>query len=362
MWNSSAIDRRSFVKAAGLAFLTTLQPRALMALDRADAVFASGMRTANGSYAVATVSERGDIIDQVTLPARAHGVAFSRATGKAVAFARRPGTYAMIFDPRGKKEPIVITAAEGRHFYGHGAFSPDGQLLYASENAFDANRGMIGLYDATGRFERIGEFETHGVGPHDMTVSDEGRMLIVANGGIETHPDFGRTKLNLSNMQPSLTLIDAATGALIEKHILPSQWAQLSTRHVDLGDSGRIWFACQYEGHRNDLPPLVGSFAKGEDLRFIDLPEETTRRLANYVGAIAINRTEGLVGVTSPKGGASVTIDAKSGRVLREEVVPDAAGIAAAKTGFAVSTYDGGFLSTRSDVAWDQHIVRIAAV
>jgi hypothetical protein len=195
-----------------------------------------------------------------------------------------------------------------------------------------------------------------------MTVSDDGRMLIVANGGIETHPDFGRTKLNLSNMQPSLTLIDAATGALIEKHVLPSQWAQLSTRHVDLDDSGRIWFACQYEGHRNDLPPLVGSFAKGEDLRFIDLPEETTRRLANYVGAIAINRTEGLVGVTSPKGGASVTIDAKSGRVLREEIVPDAAGIAAAKTGFAVSSYDGGFLSTRSDVAWDQHIVRIAAV
>jgi len=362
MWNSSAIDRRSFVKAAGLTFLAALQPRALMALERADAVYASGLRTADGSYAIATVSERGEIIDQVALPARAHGMAFSRATGKTVAFARRPGTYAMIFDPRGKNEPITIAAAEGRHFYGHGAFSPDGRLLYASENAFDANRGVIGLYDATGRFDRIDEFETYGVGPHDMTVSDDGRMLIIANGGIETHPDFGRTKLNLFNMQPSLTLIDAATGSLIEKRSLPSQWAQLSTRHVDVDDSGRIWFACQYEGHRNDLPPLVGSFAKGEDLRFVDLPDETTRRLANYVGAIAINRADGLVGITSPKGGASVTIDAKSGHVLREAVVPDAAGIAAAKTGFAVSSYDGGFLSTRSDVAWDQHIVRIAAV
>jgi hypothetical protein len=64
-------------------------------------------------------------------------------------------------------------------------------------------------------------------------------------------------------MQPSLTLIDAASGALIEKHALPAQWAQVSTRHVDMDDSGRIWFACQYEGHRNDLPPLVGSFAQG---------------------------------------------------------------------------------------------------
>jgi len=359
MMPSAAIDRRNFVKAAGLGFLAALAPRSLMALERADAVYASGIRAADGSFAIATVTERGEIVDQVALPARAHGMAFSASTGKTVAFARRPGTYAMIFDPWNKSEPVVINSREDRHFYGHGAFSPDGRLLYASENDFDGNRGMIGLYDATDRFARIGEFETYGIGPHDMTVSEDGRLLIVANGGIETHPDFGRTKLNLGEMQPSLALIDAATGALVEKHVLPAEWAELSTRHVDLDGEGRIWFACQYEGHRKDLPPLVGHFAKGEDLSFIDLPEETTRRLANYVGAIAVNRSEGLVGITSPKGGASVTLDAKSGKVLAETVVPDAAGIAPARSGFAVSSYDGDFLSTRSDVAWDQHIVRI---
>ncbi|MBB3645260.1 hypothetical protein FHX14_001430 [Rhizobium sp. BK619] len=356
---TTAIDRRGFVKAAGLGFLASLAPKSLMALERADAVYASGIRAADGSFAVATVTERGEIIDQVKLPARAHGMAFSTASGRTVAFARRPGTYAMIFDPWHKSEPIVISAREDRHFYGHGAFSPDGRLLYASENDFDGNRGMIGIYDASNRFTRIGEFETYGIGPHDMTVSDDGRLLIVANGGIETHPDFGRTKLNLGEMQPSLTLIDAATGALIEKHLLPAQWAELSTRHVDLDDKGRIWFACQYEGHRKDLPPLVGHFAKGEEPSFIDLPEQTTRGLANYVGAIAVNRSEGIVGITSPKGGASVTLDARTGKVLAETVIPDAAGIAPAKSGFAVSSYDGDFLSTRSDVAWDQHIVRI---
>ncbi|MGO6815596.1 DUF1513 domain-containing protein [Rhizobium leguminosarum] len=359
MMRSAAIDRRNFVKAAGLGFLAALAPRSLMALERTDAVYASGIRAADGSFAVATVTERGEIVDQVALPARAHGMAFSASTGKTVAFARRPGTYAMIFDPWNKSEPIVINSREDRHFYGHGAFSPDGRLLYASENDFDGNRGMIGLYDATNRFTRIGEFETYGIGPHDMTVSDDGRLLIVANGGIETHPDFGRTKLNLGEMQPSLALIDAATGALVEKHVLPAEWAELSTRHVDLDGVGRIWFACQYEGHRKDLPPLVGHFAKGEDLSFIDLPEETTRRLANYVGAIAVNRSEGLVGITSPKGGASVTIDARTGKMLAETSLPDAAGIAPARSGFAVSSYDGDFLSTRSDVAWDQHIVRI---
>lgn len=105
MCRSGQIDRRAFVEAAGLGFLAALQPRGLLALERADAVYASGIRTAKGSFAVATVTERGEIVDQVELPARAHGMAFSPVTGKTVAFARRPGTFAMIFDPRNKAEP-----------------------------------------------------------------------------------------------------------------------------------------------------------------------------------------------------------------------------------------------------------------
>ncbi len=356
---SALIDRRSFMKAAGIGFLACLRPGALMALERADAVFASGIRAADGSFAVATVTERGEIVDRVALPARAHGMAFSKVTGHTVAFARRPGTYAMIFDPFGKGEPVVITSPAGRHFYGHGTFSPDGRLLYASENDFDNNRGVIGLYDARNGFARIGEYHTFGTGPHDMTVSDDGRLIVVANGGIETHPEFGRTKLNLDHMEPSLVLIDAATGALVEKHGLPPEYAQVSTRHVDIDAAGRIWFACQYEGPRNTLPPLVGHFSKGEDLAFVTLPDETTRALGNYVGAIAVNRPENLVGITSPVNGTAVTLDARTGTVLKVASIDNAAGIAPKPHGFAVSSYDGTFDGTGSDVAWDQHIVRI---
>jgi hypothetical protein len=283
-------------------------------------------------------------------------MAFSRETNHLVAFARRPGTFALIIDRSGKAEPMTIAAAEDRHFFGHGCFSPDGKLLYASENDFEAGRGVIGLYDARENYRRIGEYSTYGIGTHDLSVSDDGTLLIAANGGIETHPDFGRTKLNLDHMEPSLALIDAATGALVERHALPEKLRQLSTRHIDLDEKGRIWFACQYEGPRNDLPPLVGHFGKGEDLTFLSLPEETTIRLANYVGAIAVNRREGLVGLTSPNGGRFVVFEAQTGRVLRDEGVADAAGIAAAPRGFAVSSYDGRFSGHRENLAWDQHI------
>ena len=359
IWRGEPIDRRSFLKAAGIAFTATLSPGSLMALKRADAVYASGYRAPDGSFGIATVSERGEIIDRSPLPARSHGMAFSAATGRLVAFARRPGTFAMIFDSTRQAEPLMITSPEGRHFYGHGHFSPDGRLLYASENDFDGNRGMIGIYDGRQNFQRVGEFEAHGIGTHDMTVSEDGKLLVIANGGIETHPDFGRTKLNLDRMQPSLVLLDARTGALIQRHSLPPALSQLSTRHLDIGDNGRVWFACQWEGARNELPPLAGWFAKGEELTFAGLPEETVLLLGNYVGAIAVNRRDGLVGLTSPVSGAAVTLDAKTGAVIRQETIRDAAGVAPAPGGIAVSSYDGQFNGTRSPVAWDQHIVRL---
>lgn len=352
------LDRRSFTKMAGAAWAATLSPSSLFALERSDAVFASGFMARDGSFGLATLAEDGTVIERVRLPARSHGMAHCAATGHAAAFARRPGTFALLFDTRRRTEPTVIHAGADRHFFGHGCFSPDGRLLYASENDFQANRGVIGLYDATDRYRRIGEFDSYGIGTHDMTVSDDGRTLVVANGGIETHPDFGRTKLNLDHMEPSLALIEAATGALVQRHALPPALRQLSTRHVDIDSKGRVWFACQYEGRRDDLPPLAGHFSAGEDIRFLDLPAETTALLANYVGAIAVNRARGLVGLTSPKGGVAVTIDAESGRILREEAIADAAGIAPSPDGFAISSYDGQFKGARGDLTWDQHIVR----
>jgi uncharacterized protein len=354
------IDRRTFIKAAGVPFLAGLAPRSLYALERADAVFASAFRARDGSYGVATVTEAGEIVERMPLPARAHGMATSHATGITVAFARRPGTFFMAFDPARKREPIVMHTPENRHFYGHGQFSPDGSILYASENDFDQNRGVIGLYDARDGFRRIGEYNARGIGTHDMTISDDGKMIIIANGGIETHPDFGRTKLNLDAMEPSLVLLDAATGRLIQKHGLAKNLSQLSTRHVDLGRDGRIWFACQYEGPRNALPPLIGHFSKGDDLTFIDLPDETTARLANYVGAIAVNRRDAVIGVTSPNGNVAVTLDEKTGKVLRETTLSEAAGVAAAAEGVVTSSYSGRFGTATSAVAWDQHIVRLA--
>ena len=356
---SRLIDRRSFMRAAGSLFAASLAPQQLFALERADAVFASAYIDEAGRFGLATITDGGTIVDRSPLPGRAHGLAYDPVFNRIAAFARRPGTFAVIFDRTRTNAPTIIHSPAGRHFYGHGTFSRDGRLLYANENDFDNARGVIGIYDATAVFARIGEYSTFGVGPHDLSVSLDGKVLIAANGGIETHPDFGRTKLNLDRMEPSLALIDASNGALIEKHALPANLNQLSTRHIDLADDGSIWFACQFEGPRDALPPLIGKFSQGEALRFIDLPDEAARGLANYVGAIAVNRAEGIVAATSPRGGTYVVLDGTTGKLIRTVALKGASGIAAGPHGFGVGTEGGLFAGHQSPLNWDQHAVRI---
>ena len=234
------IDRRAFMRAAGIGFAAALAPRGLAAAAETEAVFATAFQRRDGSYGAAILTEQGKLVHSVVLPERGHDVAFDAVTRRSVIFARQPGTFALVFDPQGKHAPLTIDSIEGRHFYGHGVFSPDGGLLYATENDFDNAAGMVGVYDARDDFRRVGEFPTYGVGPHELILLGDGRTLAVANGGIETHPDFGRAKLNISSMKPSFVFIDRLTGNLLEKHELPSELHKLSIRHMDIDGNGTV--------------------------------------------------------------------------------------------------------------------------
>src|SRR5690606_10593254 len=115
-----------------------------------------------------------------------------------------------------------------------------------------------GIFDVAGGYRRVGEFDTHGAGPHEMLLSADGTMLVVANGGIETHPDFGRAELNLQTMDPSLVFIDVRDGSLVGQLKLASELHQLSIRHLGFDSKGRVWFGCQFRGAPETRPQLVG--------------------------------------------------------------------------------------------------------
>jgi hypothetical protein len=358
------IDRRDFLRAAGVTFLSSLAPSALAETLTSDAVFATAYQRRDGAYGAAILSEAGRVLHTVDLPDRGHDITFDQVSGRSVVFARQPGTFFVVFDPAEKTPPVTIESVPGRHFFGHGVFSPDGRLLYATENDFDNAAGMVGVYDATGGFARVGEFPTHGVGPHELLLLGDGRTIAVANGGIETHPDFGRAKLNLSTMKPSFVLVDRLTGDLLEKHELPAELHQLSIRHMATDAAGTVWFGCQHEGPATQRPALVGRARRGRELDLLDMEPGVLAGFRNYIGSVAANPAAGTIAVTSPQGNVYAVIEAATGKVIAAERLIEVCGIAPDHEGYMVTTgtgrIDGQERSVEAeDFVWDNHVLRI---
>src|SRR3546814_11455586 len=82
--------------------------------------------------------------------------------------------FALAFDPLSPEPARRFDAAEGRHFYGHGVFSPDGRWLFACENDYDNARGCIGVYDAAAGYRRESELEAHAIGPNETSEERRG--------------------------------------------------------------------------------------------------------------------------------------------------------------------------------------------
>ena len=192
------MQRRAFL--ATLA--ASLTPRLTWADVGAPAFLAAGKR--GEDFFLHGLTTSGDSLFQLPLPGRGHAAAAHPTRAEAVAFARRPGTFALVIDCVSGTVKARLTPPEGRQFNGHGVFSADGAVLMTSEVVAEGSAGRIGLWETDG-WQRIGEVDSGGLGPHDMKLLPDGR-LVVANGGIKTDPG-DRTKLNLATMRPNLALL-----------------------------------------------------------------------------------------------------------------------------------------------------------
>tara|TARA_R110002020_G_scaffold11340_18_gene42778 strand:+ start:2043 stop:3134 length:1092 start_codon:yes stop_codon:yes gene_type:complete len=360
-------QRRAFLRAAGAGFAASLLPRQALALERSELVFASAVQLADGAYGAVLLGEAGELIASIALPDRGHDVTISAAAGRGVVFARQPGTFAVVFDPAGREAPVTLTSVAGRHFFGHGVFSPDGRLLYATESDFEAAQGVVGIFDATDGYRRIGEFPTFGTGPHEMLLMPDGVTLVVANGGIETHPDYGRAELNLETMDPSVVFIDRRDGRLVGQLRLEAGLHQLSIRHMAIDGRGRVWFGCQFKGAPSESPQLVGYASMDGDIALIELPPDTLAGLRNYVGSVAVSADGGTLAVSSPQGDRLVAIDVEGRRPILVETLRNGCGLAPDGAGFVASSGLGELIgiagaerpARRFDFQFDNHMLRV---
>ncbi|MCF3933518.1 DUF1513 domain-containing protein [Acuticoccus sp. M5D2P5] len=360
------LSRRSLLIGAGAGASGILSIPLLpgRAMAEAAPAFVAACQRAGGDFAAAVLDASGRILFTEELDGRGHDATVAPDGSTAVFFARRPGRFALVLDILNRRKATSFAPPENRRFAGHGFYSSDGKLLIATENDFDGERGILGIYDATDGYRRIGEFASRGIGPHEAMLLSDGRTIAVANGGILTHPDFPRHKLNLATMAPSLALVDIETGDLIEEATLPQNQHRLSIRHLAQSDAHTIWFGCQYEGPKTDQIPVVGRYRRGEGIALVAAPDLVYARMNHYVGSIAASRDGDIVAATSPRGGQIMVWDAKSLSFLRAADVADVAGATADHDAFAFSAGTGDILTAEAEPAhanvhWDNHLRRI---
>ena len=323
-------------------------------------------------YSVAVFTADGRDVRALALPGRGHDVTVSPLDRTCVAFARRPGNFAIAFSADNRRPPITFTTPPDRHFYGHGVFSRDGRLLYTTENDFDGARGVIGIYDVAAGYRRIGEFPSGGVGPHDLALLEGGSVLVVANGGLREHPDIGggRRILNPDAIETTLAYIDLRTGALLERHDLGAI-GTLSLRHLDVARDGTVIIGAQVVSGPAGGQPVVYRHRRQQAIAAFALPAEIGDGLSGYVSSIACDRAGELVAVTSSRGALAAMLDIASGRVVRTRRLEDVSGVAPTPTraGFLmtsglgqVSIVPGGSAdqAVSTPWAWDNHAVLVA--
>lgn len=366
-----AIDRRTLIKAFGAAVVA---PPFLDAFACAKPgwLYAAAYRKGDGNYGAAIFDEAGAKRNRVMLPGRGHGLAVRPDGSRVVAFARRPGKFAVEFGTDRSSQPVWFSPPQGRHFYGHGVFASNGQILYAAENDIETGRGLVGLYDATDCFKPLGVLATGGIGPHDLDFMPDGHILVVANGGIRTHPDHGRQPLNLDTMAPSLAYLDSVTGDVIEQISLGPVMHKLSLRHLAVNQAGTVVVGCQYRGPRQDQPDLVVTHRRGEQAQTFALPDGVNRKLRDYVSSVSIDSSGQYAAITSSKGSVALIVDLASRKLVAAHELADVSGVASytdVTGGFLMTTGTGTVRQaqlrthqingTHPDTFWDNHLLRV---
>jgi hypothetical protein len=246
---------------------------------------------------------------------RGHGICQNpNVQEQIVMMSRRPGLHGLVFNLDKKMMTSTFSCKAGHHFQGHSCFSNDGEYLYSTESNSKTGEGLISVRE-TKTFQQVTQFESHGIGPHQIELMPDGDTLVIANGGLLTLPESGREILNLATMDSSLTYINRHTGDLISQHRLTKDLInndldmnKASIRHLDVAADGSVVMGLQVQriAMKNDQLLPLAAIHKNNQLQLLTAPNNLIQQLNDYMGSVKVNNQTRTVGYTSPRGNLAV--------------------------------------------------------
>ncbi len=247
---------------------------------------------------------------------------------------------AMVFEKKGpgacevdlvaRKVSRTLSTKKSRHFYGHGAYSRDGQLLYCTESDLeDDYAGVVAVRDAK-TMELLGEFPSFGQSPHDCVLIDDGKVMVITNAGGELGGD----------VRPSVVYVDVADQSLREKITFESP--RVSAGHLAISSRGDlVCVGAPRDGvaNKSAQPGQISMRPVGGTFKTMTEPSEITSRMRAETLSVAIHEPTKRVLATNPAGDIATLWDLESGTYLRHYDLPYPRGAAITldRSAFALS-------------------------
>ncbi len=298
-------------------------------------------------FGVVGIDADRQLVWQTTMPERVHDIVVQpiidadNAQSKndserdVVVMGRRPSEGFWVLDTAIGQVKHAIKAAADRHFYGHACYSLDGTQLYITENDTVNLDGKIGIYDVNNGYKKIAEFDSYGIGPHELIMHPDGENLIVANGGIKTE-QASREELNLDSMRPSLVYLNRHNGELLQQ-IIPKH-NQMSIRHLAMHDDGTVMIGIQFQGEKHINVPLVLTHRYGDsEFKPLIMPNNQWQCFHHYIASVAVDSEKNLLCVTTPIGGCAAIYDLTTRQLIDAVNLPDCAGASTFTNNFSAS-------------------------
>ena len=262
----------------------------------------------------------------------------------ALLFGRRPAMQAVEVDLNNGAITHTLKCAPNQHLFGHGCFSANGQYLFTTEGNIKSGAGKIAVRDSKS-YQQLAQYCSGGIGPHQIKLMPDGKTLAVANGGILTHPNSGRKKLNLSTMDSCLSYIDSQSGQLLNSFRVEEKKA--SIRHLDIHPNGTVALAMQVQreacNHNNVVPLAAIHKPQSTALTLLEQPHSLITQMQDYIGSVAIHPELGIAGFTSPRGNLAAFWSIDDAHFMGYHHLHDACGIALSpdKNHFLLSSSSG---------------------
>jgi len=244
-----------------------------------------------------------------------HGVVPDPAHSELVTMFEKRGRGACEINLKQGAVTRTIETGLDRAFYGHGAYSADHSLLYSTETIVTGDyHGVIAVRDAN-THKYLAEFPSFGSSPHDCHLIDDGKVMVVTNGGGA-----------IDGIAPNVSYIDVNTEKLIDK--LEFDAAHINAGHLAITDSGKL---AVVSAQRSGLPEkaLGGISIKQSDgvLHTLTEPAKLINRLYDESLSVCIHEKNNIVATTTPAGNLLSFWNLDSGELLHYYILQNPRGV-----------------------------------